>query len=68
MDTEIIRIINKALDGGLLDKKEIMALLSVENLSPEAFAIQQAGRCIPPRSVIKGQRHVLRLCRNFGRC
>ena len=41
MDTEIIRIINKALDGGLLDKKEIMALLSVENLSPEAFAIQQ---------------------------
>ena len=44
MDTEIIRIINKALDGGLLDKKEIMALLSVENLSPEAFAIQQAGR------------------------
>ena len=44
MDTEIIRIINKALDGGLLDNKEIMALLSVENLSPEAFAIQQAGR------------------------
>ena len=26
MDTEIIRIINKALDGGLLGKKEIMAL------------------------------------------
>ena len=44
MDAEIIRIINKALDGGLLDKQEIITLLSVENLSKEAFAIQQAGR------------------------
>lgn len=44
MDHEIIRIINKALDGSLLDKAEIVSLLSVENLSPEAFAIQQAGR------------------------
>lgn len=44
MDKETTRIINKALDGGLLTKQEIVALLSVENLSPEAFAIQQAGR------------------------
>lgn len=44
MDREITGIVNKALDGALLTRKEIVALLSVENLSPEAFAIQQAGR------------------------
>ena len=44
MDTKITHIINKALDGNLLDRDEIIALLSVENLSAEAFAIQQAGR------------------------
>lgn len=44
MDTTITHIINKALDGNLLDRAEIVALLSVENLSAEAFAIQQAGR------------------------
>ncbi len=44
MDSQITRIINKALDGNVLDEKEIVALLSVERLSEEAFAIQQAGR------------------------
>lgn len=44
MDQSIIRIIDKARGGALLDRAEIIALLSVENLSPEAFAIQQAGR------------------------
>lgn len=44
MNSEVSRIIGKALDGGLLNRKEIIALLSVENLSPEAFAVQQAGR------------------------
>lgn len=44
MDSEIIRIVNKALDGGTLTKGEIVSLLSMENLSEEAFAIQQAGR------------------------
>ena len=44
MDKEVIRIIGKALDGTMLSKREIIALLSVPNLSGEAFAIQQAGR------------------------
>lgn len=44
MDKDIARIIGKALDGGILSKHEIVSLLSVENLSEEAFAIQRAGR------------------------
>lgn len=44
MDSEIVRIVAKATDGGVLDKKEIMALFSVDTLSPEAFMIMQAGR------------------------
>ncbi len=44
MDNEITRIIDKALGGDPLDKKEIIALLSVDTLSRESFAIQQAGR------------------------
>ncbi len=44
MDQGIVKIINKALDGALLSHGEIVELLSVKNLSPEAFAIWQAGR------------------------
>ncbi len=44
MDLSIVKIINKALDGALLSHGEIVELLSVKNLSPEAFAIWQAGR------------------------
>lgn len=44
MDQSIVKIINKALDGALLSHGEIVELLSVKNLSPEAFAIWQAGR------------------------
>ena len=44
MDLSIVKIINKALDGKLLSHREIVELLSVKNLSPEAFAIWQAGR------------------------
>lgn len=44
MDKEISRIINKALDGNLITRDEIVKLFSVEYLSEEAFAIQQAGR------------------------
>ncbi len=44
MDTRIVKLINKALDGTLLTHAEIGELLSVKNLSPEAFAIWQAGR------------------------
>lgn len=44
MDKEISRIVMKALDGGLLEKKEIMALFAVDTFSPEAFMIMQAGR------------------------
>lgn len=44
MDQSIVKIINKALDGTLLSREEIVELLSVKNLSPEAFAIWQAGR------------------------
>lgn len=44
MDKEIVRIINKAFDGTLLTKSEIATLFAVKNLSPEAFAIEQAGR------------------------
>lgn len=44
LNKEIARIIIKALDGGTLTHEEIVALLSVKSLSPEAFAIQQAGR------------------------
>lgn len=44
MDLSIVKIINKALDGTLLSHREIVELLSVKNLSPEAFAIWQAGR------------------------
>ena len=44
MDSNITRIINKALDGNLLTREEIVDLYSVDYLSPEAFAIEQAGR------------------------
>ncbi len=44
VDRNITAIISKALEGQLLDRKEIIELLSVDQLSPEAFAIQQAGR------------------------
>lgn len=44
MDQNIVKIINKALDGTLLTRVEIIELLSVKNLSPESFAIWQAGR------------------------
>lgn len=44
MDSEISRIINKALDGTELTRKEIVSLFSVDYLSEESFAIQQAGR------------------------
>lgn len=44
MDQNIVKIINKALDGAKLSRTEIIELLSVENLSPESFAIWQAGR------------------------
>ena len=44
MDSEVVKIINKALDGALINREEIIRLLSVKNLSKEAFAIQQAGR------------------------
>lgn len=44
MDKEISRIINKALDGNLITRDEVVKLLSVEYLSEEAFAVQLAGR------------------------
>lgn len=44
MDKSISRIINKALDGNLLTRDEIIDLYSVEYLSEESFAIQLAGR------------------------
>lgn len=49
MNRDIVRIINKALDGDLLTRAETIELLSVENLSPEAFAVQQAGRAFTAR-------------------
>ena len=44
MDSGITSIINRALDGARLGDREIAALFRVEDLSEEAFAIQQAGR------------------------
>lgn len=44
MDSNISRIINKALDGNLITRKEVVELYSVDYLSEEAFAIQLAGR------------------------
>lgn len=49
LNKEIARTIIKALDGSDLTYEEIVGLLSVDNLSPEAFAIQQAGREITSR-------------------
>ncbi|MDO4289658.1 MAG: radical SAM protein [Eggerthellaceae bacterium] len=44
MDKTISSIINKALDGTDLSAVEVAELFRVEDLSEEAFAIQQAGR------------------------
>ncbi len=44
MEKDIATIINKALDGTDLCEHEIAKLFAVEDLSEEAFAIQQAGR------------------------
>lgn len=44
MNRDIVTIINKALDGTNLTNAEIARLFEVEDLSEEAFAIQQAGR------------------------
>lgn len=41
---EISKIINKALDGNLITRQEIVELYSVDYLSEDAFAIQLAGR------------------------
>ncbi len=42
--TTINKIINKALDGAKLSDSEIASLFKVQDLSEEAFAVQQAGR------------------------
>lgn len=44
IDPDISRIINKALDGTLITRDEVIALFSVEHRSLEAAAIQLAGR------------------------
>jgi biotin synthase len=44
VDKTIASIISKALDGGELTAREAAALFEVDDLSVEAFAIQQAGR------------------------
>lgn len=44
MDKNITRIINKALDGALITRAEVVELLSVEHGTIEAAAIQIAGR------------------------
>ena len=44
MDKTISTIINKALDGTDLSAAEVAELFRVEDLSEEAFAVQQAGR------------------------
>lgn len=59
MDKEVSRIINKALDGGVLDEKESVELLRWDDLSDEAAEIRLAGRRFSdellPKAEIHGQ-------------
>ncbi len=68
MDRDIVAIVNKALDGTDLASGEIAKLFAVEDLSEEAFAIQQAGRrfsaqLLDGKAEIHGQIGI-----NIGRC
>ena len=44
MYNEIVRIVNKALDGTTITREEVIKLFSVDYLSEEYFAILRAGR------------------------
>lgn len=44
MDATVSKIINKALDGGVLDERESLELLKWDDLTDEAAAIRLAGR------------------------
>lgn len=59
MDAEVSRIINKALDGGILNEKESIELLRWDDLTDEAAFIRLAGRCLSeellPKAEIHGQ-------------
>lgn len=59
MDSTVSKIINKALDGGLLTAREGIELLSWDDLSDEAAAVRLAGRRFSeqllPQAEIHGQ-------------
>ncbi len=59
MDSDVMRIINKALDGGELSMAEGVQLLSWDDLSDEAAAVRLAGRRLSdellPQAEIHGQ-------------
>lgn len=59
MDSKVSQIINKALDGGVLNESEGVELLRWDDLSDEAAAIRLAGRRFSdellPRAEIHGQ-------------
>jgi biotin synthase len=57
MDSAISKIINKALDGTMLNDSEIAELFRVEDFSSEAYAIQQAGRQLSA-SLLSGKAEV----------
>ena len=44
MDSEVKAIVSKAMNGGLLSEREIRALFSVKDFSPESAYIQWAAR------------------------
>lgn len=57
MDAEVSRIINKALDGGALNEKESIELLSWDDLTDEAAAVRLAGRRFSEQLLPKAEIH-----------
>lgn len=57
MDSTVSKIINKALDGGLLSAREGVELLSWEDLSDEAAAVRLAGRRFSEQLLPKAEIH-----------
>ena len=67
MDATVSKIINKALDGGVLDEKESAELLRWDDLSDEAAQVRLAGRRFSERLLPKAEIHG-QIGLNIGLC
>ncbi len=67
MDATLIKVINKALDGGILDEKESAELLKWDDLTDEASQVRLAGRRFSEQLLPKAEIHG-QIGLNIGLC